>query len=102
MTDFMQYFTWAVTVGGPLVGVYAYGKYMCDRRKKDRKLICHLKKEKEKENNKGQRTIVHLMARVGLTKDEILQASYRNHQIYRTIKKGEDGFGEQVLFEYRD
>ena len=90
------------TLVSTIVGLYGYVKHRCGRRIKDRKLIFYLRKEKEKGTDKGQRSIVHLSSRVGLTEDEIFQASCRNRKIRRTIKKGKDDFAAQVLYEYHD
>lgn len=54
-------------------------------------------------DDKGQRTILHLMARLGLTEAEILHASFRSKCIVRTLAANkETGRADAMLFEYDD
>lgn len=68
-----------------LVAAGAYGRYLLDRRRKRQDLEAYLKRERDAENDKGQRSLLHLMARLGLTEAELLQASFRSRLIERRV-----------------
>ena len=68
-----------------------------------RRLEAYLKAERDAGEDKGQRSILHLVAKVGLTEDEILQASFRSKHIRRVVTSGTlDGMAKDILLEYRD
>ena len=68
-----------------LVAAGGYGLYRWDHYKKRQKLEAYLKAEKALRADKGQRSILHLMAELGLTEAELLQASFRSRHISRRI-----------------
>jgi hypothetical protein len=93
--------TFVVTLFGAGVGVFGYAKYLWDRHKKSRTLEEYLRKEKAKHADQGQRSIIQITRDVGLTEDEIIQVSFRNHHVARRVKIGEDGLAKQLLFEFQ-
>ncbi|MGB0626399.1 MAG: hypothetical protein ACPGQ5_07530 [Alphaproteobacteria bacterium] len=77
--------------------------YVVERRAKRRRLEGYLKAERDAGNDKGQRYMLHLVARVGLSEQEILQASFRSRHIGRVLTTNKlDGMAKDILFEYRD
>lgn len=69
--------------------------YWCDQRRKLCKLEDYLKA------NTAAHTILHLMARVGLTEDEILKASFKSSHIARKLHENPDThLADSLLFEY--
>lgn len=89
-----------------LVAAGAYSWYQIQIDQKRRKLEAYLKSEKEKDSDlrrQGQHNIVHLMAVLGFTADEILQASFRSKKIIRVpiqdpgVKRAVD-----IFFKYQD
>lgn len=77
--------------------------YVIERGAKRRRLEAYLKAERDKGQDKGQRSILHLTARVGLTEPEILQASFRSKHIARVLTANKaDGIAKDILLEYRD
>ena len=84
-----------------VIAVFGYGKYQLNAICRRKKLEGYLKKEKEKGSNQGQRSIMHLMAHLGLTEAEILQASFTSKQIARKIIEDPDtGYADKLFFEY--
>ncbi|HEY1615106.1 MAG TPA: hypothetical protein VGF97_15575 [Rhizomicrobium sp.] len=84
----MDYLTTAANVAAILTAISAAAAwvyYIVGQQSKRRKLESYLRSEKSKGADKGQRTVLHLMVRVGLTEDEILQASFRSRHIKRLI-----------------
>lgn len=86
-----------------LVAVAGSAWFVMERGAKRRRLEAYLKAERDKGQDKGQRSILHLVARVGLTEPEILQASFRSKHIGRVLTTNKaDGIAKDVLLEYRD
>ncbi len=77
--------------------------YVVERRAKRLRLESYLKAERDAGKDKGQRSMLHLVARVGLTEQEVLQASFRSRHIARVLTTNKlDGMAKDILFEYRD
>lgn len=83
-----------------LVGVGAYFRFLHQTRQKSKRLEDYLRAEKNSGRDQGQRTPLQIMREVGLTEDEIIQASFRNKRIGRRVKVGQDGLAERLLFVY--
>lgn len=86
-----------------VIAVFGYGAYRWDRWKKCDRLENYLKVEKTKGKNRGQRSLLHLMANVGMTEAELIQASFRSKHIVRKIAKDhETGRADALLLEWKD
>src|ERR1700692_3152954 len=63
----------------------------------------YLKAEKAAGRDKGQRTILHLMARLGLTEAEVLQASFGSKHLVRRLAVDPTTLrADAILLEYVD
>lgn len=61
----------------------------------------YLKNEKARKIDQGQRSILHLVAHLGMTDAEILQASFQSDHVARRLgKDDETGMAKAVLFEW--
>ena len=86
-----------------LVAAGAYAVYRWDIHSKRIQLENYLKAEKAAARDKGQRTILHLMARLGLTEAEVLQASFGSKHIVRRIAADPTThLADAILLEYVD
>jgi hypothetical protein len=86
-----------------VIAVFGYGKYQWDACTRRKKLEIYLKSEKEKGKDQGQRSALHLMARLGLTEAEILHASFSSKYILRKIATDQKtNRAEALLFEYSE
>jgi len=86
-----------------IVAAIAAVYYWCDQREKRVRLEDYLRKEKSENPAQKTHTVLHLMANVGLTEDEILKASFRSKHIHRRIHSNRDtGLADDILFEYGD
>jgi hypothetical protein len=84
-----------------IVAGLAWGAYRYDLYRKRKRLEAYLKAEKEKGTDKGQRTMLHLMVRLGLTEAEVMQASFRSkHLIRRIAADPKNDRAEALLLEY--
>ena len=84
-----------------VVAVVAYVWYRWGIHSKRIQLENYLKAEKTAARDKGQRTILHLMARLGLTEAEVLQASFGSKRIVRRIAADPTTrLADAILLEY--
>jgi len=82
------------------VAVVAYGKYLCHQRSQTKALEEYLKAEKNIPDNKGQRTITHLMARLSMTEAEVVRASFRSKKVKSFIGTDDKGRADVLLFQH--
>jgi hypothetical protein len=92
----------AIATAVVAVGAYAY--YRCGQRRKRLTLEQYLKGEQEASPTaKRQHTILHLIANLGMTEDELIHASFRSKHIARVTRTNRTtGLAETLLLEYRD
>src|SRR5712664_2562761 len=86
LADWSSILTFVVTLIGAAVGVFGYVKYLRGLHTKSKRLEEYLRKEKAKQIDQGQRSIIQIMRDVGLTEDEIIQVSFRNPHVARRAK----------------
>ena len=85
-----------------LVAGFGYGAYRFDRYRKRRKLEAYLKAEMARGTDKGQRSLLHLMARLGMTEAELLQASFQSAHIDRKVAADDkNGRASALLLEWK-
>lgn len=94
--------TLAITVLTGGVGIYGYVSYRIDRSRKSKRLEAYLRQEKDTGEDQGKRTLLRIVRDIGLTEDEIIQASFRNARIGRFIKPDADsGLAKELMFGYK-
>ncbi len=71
---------WSAILTG-FIALVAGCKYWLDRRAKRHRLEHYLKHVKENGTDKGQRTVLHLTARLAMTENDILQSAFASRQI---------------------
>lgn len=91
---------WAAILTAAVV-VVAYGRYVYERCEKRSRLEDYLKDAKESGADQGKRTIIHLMARLSMTKREVLDAAFRSKRIHPVISADQQGRADTLLFEYK-
>jgi biotin synthase-related radical SAM superfamily protein len=90
------------SIATAMVAVFGYGYYQLAKFRNCRSLERHLQCQKESGTDKGQRGLVHLMAKVGLTEAEIFEASRRSRHIVRRVKVNPaTNLATDLLFEYQ-
>jgi len=93
----------AIAILTAVVAVSGFGVYHWRQFHKCQRLERYLKSEKAKDEDRGQRSLVHLMAKVGLTESELKQASIRSKHIVRKIvKDGKTGRADSILLEWKE
>lgn len=102
-TDWLGFIANIAAIVTALVAFAGSAWYIVERGVKRRRLEAYLKAERDAGKDKGQRSVLHLVARVGLTEQEILQASFRSKHIGRVLTTNKlDGMAKDILLEYRD
>lgn len=83
-----------------LVASIAYLGFVCSQRRRRDALERHLREEKQGGQDRGRRTVMHLMANLAMTEAEVLQAGFQSKKI--TVVAGVDDQGRAVrlYFEY--
>lgn len=89
-----------------LVAVVAYARFVCDSWTKRRKLEHYLRDRKTADarvGKLGQRSLLHLIAKLGMTEQELLNASFKSKKIARRLGKDtETGLANVLFLEYDD
>jgi len=86
-----------------IVASIAYAAYRIDQYRKMTKLEDYLKKEKADNPDKHIHTVLHLMAMLGLTEDEILRASFRSKHIRRAQHvDASTRLTDKILFAFQE
>jgi hypothetical protein len=85
------------------VAALAYGLYRYDQRSKRIRLENYLRNEKQRNPAKHTHTILHVMAEVALTENEILRAAFGSRHIERLVHQNQDtGLADDILLRYQD
>lgn len=82
-----------------LVAVSAWGWYLCKRRERQRALEKYLLQTKGEEDY-GRRTTLHLMAHLGMTEAQIMEAAFASKCIRTVPGSDERGRADAIFFEY--
>ncbi|WP_206454926.1 hypothetical protein [Aurantimonas marina] len=83
-----------------VVAGWAYGRYVWERRQKRLRLEHHLREEKAARRDQGQRTLLHLVANLGMTESEIVDAAFRSKYVRRRLGVDDQGRADRLLLEY--
>ncbi len=83
-----------------VVAVLASAWYVMERRRKRRRLEQYLKDEYEARRDKGQRTLLHLAANLGMTETEIMDAAFRSKRIDRVVVTDSAGRADRMMLVY--
>lgn len=82
------------------VAIFGYSAYRFERCQKRRRLEAYLRAEKASGKDKGQRTLMHLMAHLGMTESDILGSAFRSKHVQRTVDV-KDGKAVGLFLEYK-
>ncbi len=87
-----------------IIVIFGYSKYQYDKCLRRSKLEDYLKAEKSngESSNRGQRSIMHLVAELGMSEDQIYEASFKSTRISRKTKVDQStGLVSDILFEWK-
>jgi hypothetical protein len=100
--DCIELFSSLATILTAVVAVYGYGSYRRDRYSRRKQLEQYLETEKT-QNPKPGHTVMHLMAKLGMTEEEIFRASFDSVRVARKVRVDpETGLAQEIIFEYRN
>ena len=86
-----------------IVAVIGYGRYEYDKCLRRSKLEQYLKLQKSDGEliGKGQRSILHLMAKLGMSESQVYEASFKSKKISRAMKANDETrLVSDILFEW--
>lgn len=100
----MNYLETVANFASILTAIFAFAAwvyYLASRACKQSKLEDYLKKEKAKSNGNYQHTMVHLMANLRMTEDDILRAAFDSPRVRCPVRANKDTkLATEILFEY--
>jgi hypothetical protein len=82
-----------------IVAVWAYGRYLWVQRQRRLRLEHHLREERHV-GNQGHRTLLHLVAHLGMSEAEIIDAAFKSKVIRRRVSVDDQGRANRLLLEY--
>lgn len=91
-----------LAIVGAIGGAAFYLKSLSERRRRQLRVEQHLRDEKEWGIDQGQRTVQHLMAHLGMTEKEVINAALRSKVVQRRTRQDDQSFDNVLLFEYED
>lgn len=83
-----------------IVAVALFVGYLAARRKQRRRPEEYLRDEKLNGKDGGVRTILHLVANLGISEKDIVEASFRSKAISRTVSADLMGRASRLMLEY--
>ncbi|RWD51230.1 MAG: hypothetical protein EOS25_13940 [Mesorhizobium sp.] len=89
----------AATATAVIAG-WAWGWYQFDRCRKRKRLVDYLREEKLAGGDQGQRTLLHLIANLGMSESEIMDAAFRSKVISRHVSMDPQGRADRLFLEY--
>lgn len=102
----MNYLEIAANVAEILTAVvagFAYIHYRLSQSRKRKRLEHYLRSERVSNPKRRTHTILHVMAQVALTQEEVLRASFDSSHIDRLIHAHPDtGLADDILLRYKD
>lgn len=84
-----------------LGALFAYGKFLWERKSKRKRLERYLKDVQGTSDDQGLRSLVHLVANVGLSESEIMDAAFKSKHIDRKVKTGQGNLAVEIMLVYR-
>lgn len=100
--NFLEITAHIAAIATAVVAVWAWGWYQFDRFRKRQRLEKHLQQEKALGNDQGQRTLLNLVAILGMSESEIMDAAFRSSVVARRVLVNEQGHADKLLLEYDD
>jgi len=86
-----------------VVALFGYGAYRWDQYEKRKKLENYLKAEKDVGNDKGQRSLLHLMAKLDMTENQLKKAASKSKNIVTKVTvKEKTGKADTLLLEWKE
>jgi hypothetical protein len=104
MKDIINVIADACAILTAVIAVWFYFRIKCGDSNKLSKVENYLKAERNeaKGADKGQRSILNIVAKLGLTEDEVLRASFHSKHIRRLLKSDNEGYASAILLWYEE
>jgi hypothetical protein len=88
------------SIATAILAVFAYSKFRYEKYVRRQKLEQYLREEKRKETDKGQRTILNLVANLSMTEAEILAAAFDSKLLKSVTSVDDKGHADGLFFQY--
>ena len=94
-----------VVIIGAIIALFEWGRFLCRKKQKRTRLEEYLKDQKREDSKikkKGQRSLTHLVAKLGISEAEILDLAFGNRKVELKVKEDEQGYADKTLFVYKE
>lgn len=94
-----------VVIIGAIFALYEWGRFRHRKKQKLTRLEEYLKDEKRgdsKIKKKGQRSLTHLVANLGISEVELLDLAFGNKKIELKVKEDGQGYADKILLMYKE
>jgi hypothetical protein len=99
--DLASIATFILAAFGSALGLWGYLHFLWELRQKRLKLENFLKGELGGDDH-GRRSVLRIVSAIGLTEDEIIQASFRSKHVARHRFYDDAGITRAILFQYKN
>ena len=97
MTNWLEVLAHCAAIGTAAVAAVGYGRYVLGQRRRRKALEAYLRSERDRGKDEGMRRLLHLMAKVGMTESELIQASFASRVIERRVSPNKDNNRAEAL-----
>lgn len=98
----LEIFAHIAAISTAVIAVWAWGWYQVDRYRKRKRLENYLREEKALGRDQGQRTLLNLVATLGMSETEIMDSAFRSSVVARRVSADDQGRAELLFLEYED
>lgn len=93
-----------IVVAGAIYALCEWLRFKCRREREKKSLVRYLEaraKEAISEGKKGEHSLTHLVAKLKIPADRILNLAFDDDNIEVKVKKDETGLADKLLLTYR-
>lgn len=88
------------SIATAIVAVWFFALYQWGRRSKLRRLETYLFEEKASGIDDGKRSVLHLVAELGMSESEVMDAAFRSRVVRRVVQLDFDSREGMLMLEY--
>lgn len=91
----------AASILTAVIAVWAFLYFQVGKLRQRWRLEAYLRDQQTGSRDGGQRTILHLVARLGMSEAEIIDAAFRSKVIDRKVSQDDEGKADRLFLVYR-
>ncbi len=99
-TAWLEFIAQLATILTAFLAVFAYGKYLLERRVKRQRVEDNPRAQKVSGKDKGQRSLLHLAAKLRMTGQDLMDTAFRSPYIATRVTESCQGFADRTRLEF--